>query len=138
MHDWIIEHQSALILWGSISVLVALVTMIGTAVAVVRMPADYFKTLAKPRDANSGWSIVRNVLGWFLIVAGVAMIVLPGPGTIVIIVGILLADFPGKAKVLNWTLARGSVLKSANALRRRYHRPPLAINAVAGQRGAAA
>jgi hypothetical protein len=59
------------------------------------------------------------------------MLVLPGPGVIVLLVGLVMADFPGKKKAVRWIVSRGSVLKRANRLREKYGRPPLRMRRVA-------
>ncbi len=120
MPGWLHDHQ-ALAWTVAASVALALVASLAGAIAIVRLPADYF---AKPHVAAGGpWGIARNLAGWLLIVAGVAMLLLPGPGTIILLLGVLMANFPGKTRVQRWLLSRGPVLKSANRLRARFAKP---------------
>lgn len=89
----------------------------------VRMPPD---ALTREQNGGSGGlRIVQNIAGWVLIAAGVAMMVLPGPGLIVLLLGVMLADFPGKKRVREWVMSRKKVMDGVNRLRKKYGRPPL-------------
>jgi hypothetical protein len=122
--DWLKDHPGALWLAG-VSLILMVAGAIGAAVAVVRIPADYF-TRAKPRKVGAA-KIARNILGWLLVVAGAVMIVLPGPGAVALLAGLVLVDFPGRAAALRWLITRGSILKGMNNLRKRHGKPPLKI-----------
>jgi hypothetical protein len=134
MSDFIHAHQA---LCWTIAASTALALIAGgIALAIlIRLPADYF---TKPRPPGRGpWRIVRSVGGWLLILVGLAMLALPGPGTMVLLLGIMSADFPGKHRVQQWILSRGPVLKSANWLRAKFHQPPLKAPSKSQSRGRA-
>lgn len=137
MLDWIREHD---VLLGWLAVASA-VMFVGSIVLVpwlvARIPADHF---ASPKRRVHPWvrkhPVVRvllmfgkSLLGLVLIVAGIAMLVIPGQGLLTIVVGILLVDFPGKFRLERWAVSRGPVLRSINWLRARAHRPPLQLDA---------
>ena len=65
------------------------------------------------------------MLGAIFIVAGIAMIFLPGQGAITILIGITLTDFPGKYRLERWLVTRRPILRSINWLRERRGHPPL-------------
>ena len=122
MLEWLEEHRTA-VLMAAISFGLGLVALAAAAVAVVRMPAG-----ALQENHNGGsraWRIARGILGWLLIAAGIAMLILPGPGLVVLLLGITLADFPGRCRIQHWICTRKHVLSSINRLRKRFHRPPL-------------
>jgi hypothetical protein len=54
---------------------------------------------------------------------------IPGPGLLVILIGITVMDFPGKRRLERWVVGRPGVLGAINRLRRRYGRPPLVLGA---------
>ena len=62
--------------------------------------------------------VVRNVLGWMFVLAGIAMLVLPGQGLLSIIAGLVLIDFPGKRRFERRLLASHVVRDAMNWLRR--------------------
>jgi len=41
---------------------------------------------------------MKNIIGVIFITSGIIMLFIPGQGIITIIIGIILADFPGKSK----------------------------------------
>jgi UPF0716 family protein affecting phage T7 exclusion len=71
--------------------------------------------------------IGKNLLGGLLMIAGLAMLVLPGQGLLTLFVGFLLIDFPGKYRLEKWLIRRRYILRPINWLRARRHRAPLQV-----------
>ena len=73
------------------------------------------------------WTLrgLKNALGVVLVLAGLAMLVLPGQGLLTLAVAMLLLDFPGKRGVERRLLGSPRVLGPVNALRRRFGKEPL-------------
>ena len=69
-------------------------------------------------------AILRHVLGIILLLAGIAMLFLPGQGLITIFLGCLLISFPGKRKLILFLVFRPEVQKSLNWLRNKGGKPP--------------
>jgi len=101
----------------------------------VRIRADYFAHSKRP---PSRWAdqhplvrrilrIGKNVLGCLFILAGLAMLVLPGQGLLTLLIGFLLLDFPRKYQFEKWLLRRRYILRPINWLRRRARREPLQV-----------
>ena len=126
------------------------VTFVGTLIAipllVARIPEDYF---VRPRRRRLSWwerhpalrvvsVISKNAFGSLFIVAGLAMLVLPGQGIITIVVGLLLIDFPGKFRLERWLARRRRLMRGINWIRSRSGHPPLLepkrLNAATGTR----
>ena len=99
---------------------------------LVEMPADAFTNVKryswldkKPASVRIPFRIIKNLLAFGLILLGAVMFVTPGPGMFPILLGVLLADFPGKLKLQRWILSKPYVMNSMNWLRRKFRRPPL-------------
>ena len=99
---------------------------------LVEMPADAFTNVKryswldkKPASVRIPFRILKNLLAFGLILLGAVMFVTPGPGMFPILLGLLLADFPGKLKLQRWILSKPHVMNSMNWLRRKFRRPPL-------------
>ena len=96
----------------------------------VALPATFF--LRRPE--RSLWldrhPVLKNLVGWVLIVIGLILILpgVPGQGLLTILMGLLFADFPGKHRLERAILARPRVLGRINALRARFGRPPLVLD----------
>ena len=131
IEDWVTGHQ-ALLTWlvvGSIAGLVLSAVLL--PVVIVRLPRGYFtqrhrrKREARNRRRSVLWHVAKNALGVTCILAGVAMLVLPGQGLLTIFFGILLLDFPGKYRLERWVVLRPGILSAINHVRARFGKPPL-------------
>ena len=102
---------------------------------VVRIPEDYF---VDDRPRRWAWSrrhptlhivavAVKNLLGIFLLAAGIAMIFLPGQGVITILLGLTFMNFPGKRRLEKAIIRQRPVARAINWIRSRGGHPPLQI-----------
>lgn len=127
MLEWLHEHREALS-WGiGISAAALVCTFPIAAFVTVRLPADYFsRHTSKPAQgrANAG-TVFRNVLGAVVVLGGIAMLALPGPGFLVLLMGLAVMDFPGKHRIVRWIMDRKNVIRAANSLRRWFGTAPL-------------
>ncbi len=107
-----------------VSIAVFLGSLIAIPVVLIRMPEDY---LVNPpeKSGNVALKIAKNVLGVALLAIGVALLVLPGQGVLMIIVGLMLVDFPGRQKLLRKLMGKPKVQKVITAIRKRAGKPPL-------------
>lgn len=128
-HRWVVWAVAA----GSLGSLVLSAVLV--TVVLVQLPRDHYSRgrIAPLAAANGGLVsllasgavlVIRNVLGWVFVVAGIAMLVLPGQGLLSIIAGLVLIDFPGKHRLERRLLASHVVRDAMNWLRRRAGRPP--------------
>ena len=100
---------------------------------VALIPSDYFikKKNSKFKDSFPlAWLfslIIKNILGYSLILGGIFMLVLPGQGIFTIMIGLMLSNYPGKYAIERKFIAIPSVLKSINWLRKKSEKPPIEI-----------
>ena len=73
-------------------------------------------------------SVLRNVLGLVCILAGLAMLVLPGQGLLTLLVGLLLVECPHKYRVEKWVVSRRRVLGAIHRFRRRRGKAALVVS----------
>jgi hypothetical protein len=71
--------------------------------------------------------IIKNVVGAVFLLAGIAMIILPGQGVLSILIGVSLMNLPGKRKFQRKLIGQPSVLQTINKLRAKFNRPELII-----------
>ncbi len=118
--------------------LVSIIAFVGTLVAIpailIRLPADYFNEKKSPRWMNTYHPIIRKIsvflkngVGCVFLLAGIAMLVLPGQGILTMLIGVSLLDFPGKRKFEKKLICLPGVLKIINALRQKYGKHPLSL-----------
>lgn len=103
---------------------------------LVRLPANYFHAehrreflSDKPWAVRWGGIILKNIVGFILIVLGVIMSLpgVPGQGILTILLGLLMMDIPGKRPLETRIVNRPAVLSKINALRKRFGKPPLIL-----------
>jgi hypothetical protein len=110
---------------GSLALVAQLLPLV-----VVRLPADYFVREHHVGHGRRGWldwvwHVGKNALGVVFLLAGIAMLVLPGQGILTILIGVLMLDFPGKRALERRLVCRPGILKHVNRLRQRRGRAPL-------------
>jgi hypothetical protein len=96
------------------------------------LPADYFLReeaglVADPK--RHAWlKLGKNLLGVVLLVAGIAMLVLPGQGVLTLLVAVALLDFPGKRRLERRIARSPRVLAALNSMRKKRGQPPFAFD----------
>ena len=118
--------------WIPVDVLIGLtvasaIGFVGSLIAIpmilVRLPADYFDTRTPrhwmkdhhPALRLSGL-IAKNLVGIVFLVAGFAMLFLPGQGLLTMLIGISLMDFPGKRQLEAKMVGQPTLLSVINGM----------------------
>lgn len=127
-----LEDDQALVAWAvGLSILMFVGSLIAVPIVVVQMRADFFVRDSKEQLPRTPLRVLRrlakNVLGWVLLLAGIAMLVLPGQGLLTMALGLGLMDFPGKRGLQRWLVGLKGVGLSINWIRRRAEKPPLEL-----------
>jgi hypothetical protein len=116
----------------------SIASFIGSLITIpwilVRLPAHYFDERHPRTWLQDRHPILRavalsfkNVLGIAFLLAGFAMLFLPGQGLLTMLIGLSLVDFPGKRLLERKIISRPLVLDTINHLRARFARPPLIV-----------
>ena len=71
--------------------------------------------------------IIKNLIGYVLIIGGILMLVLPGQGLFTILIGLMMSNYPGKYFIERKFIAIPSVLKTINWLRKRSNQESLKV-----------
>jgi len=126
------RYEQEIFFIGLASAGMLLISAMLIPVLIVRLPADFYSENNHRRRLFGSRPLIRilfltlkNLLGGVLLIAGIAMLVLPGQGILTILAALALLDFPGKRALELRILQRPSVLKSINWLRLRAGREPL-------------
>src|SRR5687767_10609960 len=125
MFAWLRGHESVLWWLGALSVVTFVGTLVALPLVVARLPPDYFTHDHHPsrrRHAPSAgshllWRLGKNLLGILIVLAGVAMLLLPGQGILTILIGLMLLDFPGKRRLERHLVQQPSVWRAINWMR---------------------
>jgi len=128
-------HGNALWLIGTLSLFAFVVTLVAIPMLVIHIPADYFTRKKRNSDGSPRKHsllhfvglILRNLIGIVFILAGIAMLVLPGQGIITILIGLMLLNFPGKLALERRIIEHQSVLRAMNWMRFKAQKPALEL-----------
>ncbi|HLY75916.1 MAG TPA: PGPGW domain-containing protein [Planctomycetota bacterium] len=132
-----IAPSVGLAVWVVVVSVLTMVLSLGTAVIVlVRLPAEAFIADSRAAPSRRGAAlgmlarIGMNVLGWFLVCAGVILSIpgVPGQGLLTIFAGLLLVEFPGRHRLIRKILSRPKTRTWVNRLRARFGQAPLQGN----------
>jgi hypothetical protein len=124
LRSW--EHDRAA--WiASLAISLAVYVAIAAAVPIVltRLPHDYFAR--PPRRRRAVVVVARTLLGVAVVAAGVAMLFLPGPGIVTMLLGLTIMGGDLAARAARWLVGRPRVLDAINAIRRKRGRAPLVV-----------
>ena len=105
-------------------------SLVALPIVVARLPNDAFDPARerRRRDRHPVLTILRvvarNVVGAVFVVAGLAMLVLPGQGLLTLVLGVALVDLPGKHALERRMTRTRTFRRSVNWMRRRMGREP--------------
>jgi len=69
--------------------------------------------------------VVKNTIGYLLLLSGILMLFLPGQGILTMVAGLLMMDYPGKFSLERRIALSPSILTKLNWLRAKASKPPL-------------
>jgi len=129
------NHQVLFQTLGLVSLALFVVSLIVFPLVVANLPGDYFvrdkrDPAHQQRRHPAAWAlvtVVKNIFGFVLILAGIAMLVLPGQGILTILMGLALANFPGKFTLERRLVRQPSVGKALNRIRELARKAPLEL-----------
>jgi hypothetical protein len=135
MLAWLHEHETVVWWLFVLSIVSFFGTLIALPLVVARLPADYFAREHGQVNRRHERLIVlrllgallKNVLGLMFVLAGIAMLVLPGQGILTILMGLMLMNFPGKRRLERRIIQQPAVLRGINWMRCKAHQPPLEV-----------
>ena len=131
--DFVSSNKVNIILLGTISFVIFVFSLISIRWLVALIPSDYFINRESSKfklTYPSLWLvsiIIKNILGYTLIIGGILMLFLPGQGLFTIFVGLLLSNYPGKYYLERKLIAMPKIYKTVNWLRKKSNQPPLKI-----------
>ena len=134
--ELLLRHE-ALVWWiGSLSLFTFVAVLVLIPLIVVRLPCDYF---SGKRRTPAPWPerhpavrlallVGKTTAGVLFIVAGMAMLFLPGQGVLTILIGLTLLNFPGKFALERRIVGLPPVIRSINWIRGRTGRESLLLD----------
>ena len=126
------RYQREFWMLGVASAVMLVISAVLIPILIVELPADFYAVENHRRRLFENrplvrivFLVVKNALGGVLLVAGIAMLLLPGQGILTILAALALLNFPGKRALEMRILHRPAILRTINWLRLRAGRDPL-------------
>ena len=127
-------YYKSYIFWlGVISFGIFVFSLLSLKWLVALIPSDYFIDKKSSKFKSKfpvTWlvsMIIKNLIGYVLIIGGILMLVLPGQGLFTIFIGLMMSNYPGKYNIERKFIAIPSVLKTINWLRKKSNQDPLKV-----------
>ena len=133
LYQFVTNYKKFIFWLGSISAFIFIFSLLSIKWLVALIPTDYFVKKRASKFKNTYpylWIIsliIKNILGYSLVVGGIFMLVLPGQGIFTIVVGLMLSNYPGKYSVERRLISIPSIHKGINWLRKKSNQPPIEI-----------
>ena len=120
---------------GISSLVVLVLSALSIGYFIRKIPHDYFLDdkigVSQIKNKNPLiWIIalvLKNVIGYCLILGGILMLVLPGQGLLTILVGLMISDYPGKFKIEKRIIKTKLILKTINWYRAKSNVLPIIL-----------
>ena len=129
--EFLSDYKIYLVWLGTLSFTIFIFSLLTIKWLVALIPSDYF-IKKNNSEFRSNYPIfwlvsiiIKNLVGYTLIVGGILMLVLPGQGLFTIFVGLMLSNYPGKFYIERKFIAIPSVLRAINWLRKKSNQPPI-------------
>jgi hypothetical protein len=126
---------------GLVFLITSIASLALVGILLVRLPTDYFSEALerRPREVDrrpSSWPVrlLKNFIGGVLIILGGVMALpgVPGPGALILLLGLMLADFRRKRQFEVWLVRRPGILLSINTLRNCFRKSPMLLTSEKG------
>lgn len=132
---WLSGHEELIRQIGNASVIALVVTIVALPLIVKQLPVDYFIS----ENREPAWherrhplfwgaiTVLKNVIGVVLVVAGIAMLLLPGQGAVTILIGLAITNFPAKYAIERRIASQPAVGATLNKIREWTGEEPLLL-----------
>ena len=131
--EFLSNYKIYLVWLGTLSFIIFIFSLLAIKWLVALIPSDYF-IKKNNSEFRSNYPIfwlvsiiIKNLVGYTLIIGGILMLVLPGQGLFTIFVGLMLSNYPGKFYIERKFIAIPSVLRAINWLRKKSNTPSIKI-----------
>ncbi len=112
---------------SALSLLTLLISLLALPWLVSKLPVDFFRTYAAPKPETVAARLrhyCRNFAATLLLIAGIAMLVMPGQGLLCIFLALALGDLPGKHRMMQALIAMPALENLLNWIREKRGKPP--------------
>ena len=131
--EFLSDYKIYLVWLGTLSFIIFIFSLLTIKWLVALIPSNYFMK-KNNSEFRSNYPIfwlasiiIKNLVGYTLIIGGILMLVLPGQGLFTIFIGLMLSNYPGKFYIERKFIAIPSILSAINWLRKKSNTPSIKI-----------
>jgi len=124
LYAWLENNSYIFFYAGIVSILIFVFSIVGLRLFIIAIPPDYFinkkRVSALKNRSILLWIIYivfKNIIGYIFIIMGLAALVLPGQGILMILVGLMMSDYPKKFDLEKKIITIKAVRKGINWIR---------------------
>lgn len=135
LYVWLENNSYILFYLGIISVLIFIFSIVGLRLFIIAIPSDYFinkKRVSALRDNSIllwvFYKIFKNIIGYIFIAIGLLALVLPGQGILMILIGLMMSDYPKKFDLEKKIIKIDTVRKGVNWIRKKSNVEKIKLN----------
>ena len=124
LYAWLENNSYIFFYAGIVSIFIFVFSMFGLRLFIIAIPSDYFinkkRVSALKNRSILLWIIYivfKNIIGYIFIIMGLVALVLPGQGILMILVGLMMSDYPKKFDLEKKIITIKAVRKGINWIR---------------------
>ena len=126
IYEWLEKNSYILLYLGVFSFCIFFMSIFGIKYFAAKIPKDYFtnkQRVSKIKEISIVlwlfYIITKNLIGYIFIILGILALVLPGQGILMILIGLVMSDYPGKQNLERRVISIKTVRRGVNWLRKK-------------------
>lgn len=126
IYEWLEKNSYILLYLGVFSFCIFFMSIFGIKYFAAKIPKDYFtnkQRVSKIKESSIVlwlfYIITKNLIGYIFIILGILALVLPGQGILMILIGLVMSDYPGKHNLERRVISIKTVRRGVNWLRKK-------------------
>ena len=124
LYAWLENNSYIFFYAGIVSILIFVFSIAGLRLFIIAIPSDYFINKKRVSTLKNRsillwiiYIVFKNIIGYIFIIMGLAALVLPGQGILMILVGLMMSDYPKKFDLEKKIITIKAVRKGINWIR---------------------
>ena len=124
LYAWLENNSYIFFYAGIVSILIFVFSIAGLRLFIIAIPSDYFINKKRVSTLKNRsillwiiYIVFKNIIGYIFIIMGLVALVLPGQGILMILVGLMMSDYPKKFDLEKKIITIKAVRKGINWIR---------------------
>ncbi|MBA4724185.1 MAG: PGPGW domain-containing protein [Gammaproteobacteria bacterium] len=126
IYEWLEKNSYVLLYLGIFSFCIFFISIFGIKYFAAKIPKDYFtnkQRVSRLKESSLAlwlvYIVIKNFIGYIFIIFGILALVLPGQGILMILIGLVMSDYPRKQNLERRIISIKTVRRGVNWLRKK-------------------